>query len=280
MPSVNALLPGPRSGFPAGFTRITDGLGAIPTAVPDLKIDFGVLQLGADEVFADTHASESVWVLLQGSAELEYAGQRARVARTNLFDEPPTALHLGPGTPVSVHSLGSGTEWAIVRTANDRRFAPRLYLPTELKPEYRGAGLVQNACLRNVRLIFDRTTRPESNLVLGEVVNYPGRWSSYPPHHHDQPEIYHYRFTAPNGYGHAELGEDVLKVRHGDTVVIPPGLDHAQVSAPGYGMYYLWMIRHLPGNPYTGFTFAEEHKWTLDSTQQGWRPADLPQGLA
>ena len=29
------------------------------------------------------------------------------------------------------------------------------------------AGLV----LRNVRLIFDRTTRPESNLVLGEVVH-------------------------------------------------------------------------------------------------------------
>jgi 5-deoxy-glucuronate isomerase len=166
-----------------------------------------------------------------------------------------------------------------VRTPNERRFAPRLYLPTDLTPEYRGAGLVQNACLRNVRLIFDRTTRPESNLVLGEVLNYSGRWSSYPPHHHDQPEIYHYRFTAPSGYGHAELGDEVVKVRDGDTVVIPPGRDHAQVSAPGYGMYYLWMIRHLPGNPYTGFTFTEEHKWTLDAAQQGWRPADLPKGL-
>src|SRR4030095_12227320 len=150
------------------------------------------------------------------------------VQRANIFDEPPTALHLGPGTPVSVRSLGADSEWAIVRTANDRRFAPRLYLPTDLKPEYRGAGLVQNACLRNVRLIFDRSTRPESNLVLGEVVNYPGRWSSYPPHHHDQPEIYHYRFTAPTGYGHAELGNDVVKIRDGDTVVIPPGRDHAQ----------------------------------------------------
>jgi 5-deoxy-glucuronate isomerase len=70
----------------------------------------------------------------------------------------------------------------------------------------------------------------------------------------------------------------VLKVRHGDTSAIPPGLDHAQVAAPGYGMYYLWMICHLPGNPYTGFTFADEHKWTLDPGQQGWRPADLPPG--
>ena len=71
----------------------------------------------------------------------------------------------------------------------------------------------------------------------------------------------------------------VLKVRDGDTVIIPPGLDHAQVSAPGYGMYYLWMIRHLPGNPYTGFTFAEEHRWTLDPAQQGWRPKNPPPGL-
>jgi 5-deoxy-glucuronate isomerase len=181
---------------------------------------------------------------------------------------------------VRLRTLAADTEWAVVRTANDRTFAPRLFPPAEAKPEYRGAGLVQNACLRNVRLIFDRTARPESNLVVGEFVNYPGRWSSYPPHHHDQPEIYHYRFTHPNGYGHAEIGEEVVKVRDRDTVLIPPGRDHAQVSAPGYGMYYLWMIRHLPGNPYTGFTFAPEHQWTLDPAQQGWRPADLPGSFA
>jgi 5-deoxy-glucuronate isomerase len=208
------------------------------------------------------------------------AGKATAIHRQNLFEEPPTALHVGPATAVTVTAKSGGAQFAVVRTTNDRTFAPRLFLPADLAPEYRGAGLVQNACLRNVRLIFDRAARPEANLVVGEVVNYPGRWSSYPPHHHDQPEIYHYRFTAPHGYGHAELGDDVVKVRDGDTVVIPPGRDHAQVSAPGYGMYYLWMIRHLPGNPYTGFTFAEEHKWTLDAKQQGWRPTDLPQGLA
>lgn len=72
--------------------------------------------------------------------------------------------------------------------------------------------------------------------------------------------------------------EAVVKVRQGDTTVIPPEYDHAQVAAPGYGMYYLWMIRHLPGNPYTGFTFTADHTWTLDPAQQGWRPADSPLG--
>jgi 5-deoxy-glucuronate isomerase len=242
-------------------------------------MDFGIVRLPGKARLTETHRKESAWVLLRGEAEIEYPGRRARVRRKSIFDEAPTALHVGPGTPITIRALAAGAEFAVVRTSNEHTFAPRLFLSSEITPEYRGAGLVQNACLRNVRLIFDRTTRPESNLVVGEVVNYPGRWSSYPPHHHDQPEIYHYRFTQPDGYGHAELGDDVLKVRAHDTVVVPPGLDHAQVSAPGYGMYYLWMIRHLPRNPYTGFTFAKEHRWTLNPAKQGWRPTGLPQGL-
>lgn len=239
-------------------------------------MDFDIVRLAPDETLAETDPKETVWVLLAGGAELEFGGHRASVQRTSLFEEPPSALHLGPDTPCTLHALASGAEFAVVRTTNDRFFPPRLFLPADLTPEFRGTGLVQATCLRNVRLIFDRTTRPESNLVVGEVVNYPGRWSSYPPHHHDQPEIYHYRFTHPDGYGHAELGDDVLKIRAHDTLLIPPGLDHAQVSAPGYGMYYLWTIRHLPGNPYSGFTFAEEHKWALDPAQQGWLPPAPP----
>ena len=66
--------------------------------------------------------------------------------------------------------------------------------------------------------------------MLGEVVTLPGGWSSYPPHHHPQPEIYHYRFTHPQGFGHAELGDDVFKVRHYDTIRILAGLRPCAVS--------------------------------------------------
>ena len=200
---------GPRSGFPVGCTTIT---GASVRGF-DSGLDFSVVRPRLGETITEAHSDESAWVLLRGAAELEFDGTRVTVRQANVFDEPPTALHLGPHTPVVIRSQSDDTEWAIVRTPNERAFAPRLFLPADLKPEYRGAGLVQNACLRNVRLIFDRTTRPEPNLVVGEVVNYPGRWSSYPPHHNDQSEIYHYRFTHPDGYGHAELGDDVLKVR-------------------------------------------------------------------
>jgi 5-deoxy-glucuronate isomerase len=280
MNPADALFRGPPAEFPHGYTGITRAADASDARGPATGLEFGIQRLKPGEHLRETSPFETVWVLLRGRAEIEFDGTRARVQRESIFDEPPTALHVARDTPVALRAEADDTEWAVVRAANERAFAPRLFLPSELKPEYRGAGLVQNACLRNVRLIFDRAARPESNLVVGEVVNYPGRWSSYPPHHHDQPEIYHYRFTAPHGYGHAELGDDVLKVRHGDTVVIPPGRDHAQVSAPGYGMYYLWMIRHLPGNPYTGFTFAAEHAWTLDAAHQGWKPRDPPPQLA
>lgn len=272
-------LSGPPSGFSPGYTGVTRAALTGDLSGLETGMEFGLLVQAAGAEQRDRSPLETAWVLLRGAAEVSVAGQRVQVRRADVFDTPPTTLHVPRDTAVELYALEDQTEWAVVRTANERSFAPRLFLPTDDKPEYRGAGLVQNAALRNVRLIFDRAQRPDSNLVLGEVVNYPGRWSSYPPHHHDQPEIYHYRFTAPTGYGHAELGDDVLKVRHGDTVVIPPGRDHAQVSAPGYGMYYLWMIRHLPGNPYTGFTFAPEHQWTLDPARQGWRPAQPPPGL-
>jgi 5-deoxy-glucuronate isomerase len=151
-------------------------------------------------------------------------------------------------------------------------------LPADVDDEPRGRGTVGDACLRIVRTIFDDTNAdPNSEMVLGEVVTLPGRWSSYPPHHHPQPELYHYRFTRAEGYGHAELGDDVRKVRHNDTVKIFPPNTHAQCAAPGYGMYYSWVIRHLPGDRYTIPVFEAEHDWTRDpsASQDFWRPKGI-----
>ena len=261
-----------RGGFPFGRTEVTrEGETEMDTG-----IDFGIHRLRGGERIFESDAKETAWLLMGGQADVRWEGHNTPVRRSSLFDEPPAVLHVPGGTAVTIDSH-TDTEWAVMRAANERRFPARLFRPEELQPEYRGAGLVQDASLRNVRLVFDGNNRPEANLVLGEVVNYPGRWSSYPPHHHAQPEIYHYRFTLPQGYGHAEVGDHVFKVRSYDTLKILDGAGHAQVSAPGYGMYYIWVVRHLPGNRYAGFTFDEDHKWVLDPGSQGWRPAGGPQ---
>jgi 5-deoxy-glucuronate isomerase len=265
----SGLISSHREGFEKGFTPVT--------AECDAGADFGIQVLSEGERLEETFTKESAWVLMGGKARIEWESPgfpsgAAVVTRESLFDEAPTTFHSPRGTRFRFQALSGRLEWAICRATNPKSFEPKLFLPETVVPEYRGQGLVQGACLRNVRQVFDLKARPESQLVVGEVVNFPGRWSSYPPHHHAQPEIYHYRFTLPQGYGHAESGDSVFKVKGGDTLLIPGGHDHAQVSAPGYGMYYLWVVKHLEGNPYLGFEFTDEHRWTLNPEHQGWEP--------
>lgn len=263
-----ALVDGYRNGFPPGFTLVTRE-GEAPC---DVGLDFGICVQTEGRIVREWHVKEAVWVLLDGEAEVRLADRVERIGRRSVFEESPSVLHLAPETWAEIHPLSARVEWAVVRATCGRRFQSRLHRPDDVATEQRGRGLVQGACVRVVRTVFDHAMQPESGLVLGEVVTYPGRWSSYPPHSHAQPELYHYRFTLPQGYGHAELDDDVIKVRSCDTVRIMGGRTHAQVAAPGYGMWYLWAVRHLREQPYTGFTTAAEHRWILDPNLQGWEP--------
>jgi 5-deoxy-glucuronate isomerase len=263
----SALVTDFRSGFGHGYTAI------VRESEPSgMGLDFGIRVMRESDTLEESHPKESVWVLLQGAARVETLRESIALRRGSLFDECPSTLHVGKDTPVRVAAI-EHCEWAVARATNAGVLSPRVFLPEECAREERGKGLAQGACTREVRLVFDRESRPESNLVVGEVVSRAGTWSSYPPHHHPQPEIYHYRFTLPQGFGHAELGEEVFKVRSCDTLKISGGLSHAQVAAPGYAMYYLWIVRHLVGLPYTGFEYDPEHTWLLDAKQQGWQPA-------
>jgi 5-deoxy-glucuronate isomerase len=259
-----------RSGFGSGLTWITRA----GEAVDDTGMDFGVLKLAAGTRLTDTPKGETAWLLMSGSVEITVGGKTARFARASLFDESASAVHVAAGEAVSFVAV-TDVEFTVSATANTKRFAPRFFTPAQVPNEHRGKGTMGDTCYRYVRTIFDaKNSDPACELVLGEVVTHPGRWSSYPPHHHPQPEIYHYRFTLPQGYGHGECGERVFKIKQYDTVKIFDGDDHPQTAAPGYGMYYVWVIRHLPGNYYGTPEFTEEHRWTLDPAATYWTPSE------
>jgi 5-deoxy-glucuronate isomerase len=266
---VSELVSAYRSGFPLGYTAVTH-------AAEDLTgISFGILKLQAGASHQVTTQAETAFLLMSGVVRLSAGGREERFRRQSLFDEGPSCLHVSAGTEIVI-AAEEDSELTTYETLNRRQFEPRFYQPAHVPTEHRGKGQVGDTCYRFVRTIFDRSNAdPNAELVLGEVITMPGRWSSYPPHHHPQPEIYHYRFTMPQGYGHAELGDRVFRVRNYDTIRIPAGLDHAQCAAPGYGMYYSWVIRHLPEKPYTVPEFTAEHRWTMDPEAQFWEPTDV-----
>lgn len=255
-----------RPGFLEGRTPITRFDEPDPTGIA-----LAVWRLKKGQRFDETLSRETAFLLMSGA--VDFSG--ARLERGSLFDDLPSAIHAGRGEKISVFAE-SDVELIVYETQNERALPLRIYRPNDVRDELRGKGLVRNTALRYVRTIFDgENSHPDAELVLGEVINLPGRWSSYPPHHHPQPEIYHYRFTAPEGWGHAELGETVLKVRHNDTVKIFDGHDHPQCAAPGYGMYYAWVIRHLAEKKYDVPEFSTPHRWILRPGAEFWWPRKL-----
>jgi 5-deoxy-glucuronate isomerase len=242
-----------------------------------MLMEFGVLRLDTGETY--DHCSENgEWALLlsRGSAEVNLGAQGVySISRPNLFDYPPWCLSVPVNRRIIIHAKEE-TEFFYCATDNPKAFDVKLYTPEECRSEFRGEGTMRETSTRIVRTVFDDTNRPESNLVIGEVIGMPGKWSSYPPHHHPQPEIYHYRFLPEQGFGLTAIGDTPYIIRNRDTILIRNGEVHPHVTAPGYAMWYLWVIRHIEGAHYGPATntpvFVEEHKWVMGDENNIWEP--------
>ena len=256
--------------FARGYEPVVDRLGANA----DMLMDFGILTLGPGEAWSSGPTDEKALLLMSGEVEFAWPGGNARAVRSSLLDETPSVLHVPDRAEASLRAGARGAQLAVVRTDNAADFLPRFFKPEECGSEERGKGTMRETSTRLVRAVFDDSNAPRSNLVLGEVVGSPGKWSSYPPHHHPQPEIYHYRFLPENGFGFTTLGEDAYLLKDKDTVLIREGQVHPQVTAPGYALWYLWVIRHLDGRRYRSPypIFLAEHGWVMSPDAKIWAP--------
>ncbi len=254
-----------KEGFKRGYTEVVS-----EKSNPEMLMTFGVLNMASGDSVENDEDLERIFLLLQGEAELSWEDQTVVIRRENLYDHDPCTMHLCPGTKLTIKALSDDTEFAVHKTANEKTFPSKLFGSAELVNETRGKGTMNDTGTRQVRTILDKSIHPDANFMIGEDVHYPGKWAGFPSHSHNQPEIYFYRFLPENGFGLLRLGDQGVCLEQNDTVVIMPDLVHPQVAAPGYAMYFLWVIRHLDGNPYLGPDFEEQHLWAEKPDARIW----------
>jgi 5-deoxy-glucuronate isomerase len=229
--------------MPGGTDRQTD---LISLSVADPMIAGETLELGS--------ADETAVVVLAGTVEVA-AGSRqlGRVGwRRDVFEAPGEAIYAPPGVTLRLTAAEGPASLAVVSTPVDGASAPaeaRIITPAD----QRIADVGEDNWQRTVRTILG-PEHAAGRLLLGETINPPGNWSSYPPHKHDthEPprearleEVYLFKVDPPGGFGvqlrYGPDGESARRVRDGDAVAIRSGY-HPVVAAAGYRLYYLWAM--------------------------------------
>ena len=252
----------------SGYISITEEEGKNS----QMLLDFGLLKLKAGESWSSEDAlKERAFNLIQGTVTYEWEGNSETVTRTSCFDEAPFVLHVAKGKEVKL-TASTDAELAVEAKKNERDFPSKFYRQEDIRSDIFGGGIMNDTAKRTVRTVFDGEIAPYSNMVMGEVINHPGKWSSYPPHHHPQPEIYHYRHFPQEGFGVSLIDEDPFYVKSGDTTLIPGGKTHSQVAGAGYAMFYIWMIPHLEDDRWLPTTryFVKEHEWLKEPGVKIW----------
>ncbi len=220
------------------------------TLHPEMLMDTSVFRLktGDSRRFFE-EGKEIAVLLIKGKTRLIGGNIDETAERTSLFEDLPVCLHVCKGTEVTVTAL-EDSEIFYAATTNQKEFSAVYYNKTDVIRTVSCEGLWENTAVRDVNTLFDYDNAPYSNLVLGEVLARQGRWWSYVPHSHPQPEVYYYKFDRPEGFGACFEGETAHFVKDGCAAGFIGGTTHAQVTAPGFPMYNIWIIRHLDGNPW------------------------------
>lgn len=241
---------------------------------------FGTLVLPeANQVFEENLADEElVLTLLSGKGFVEIEERSGRAVRyemgprTDPFTERATLAYVPPGARYRVTSVSAGLHCTVHRAPAKGEGAAFLVRPDTLVPTSTGA----HHWRRDVCLCIPPAL-PAQRFIIGETVNPPGNWSSYPPHKHDvdappqeaiYEEVYYFLFKPSQGFGFIRLYDPLqresrmdqaLVLKHGDTVVIPRGY-HPVAAAPGYQLYYLFSLVGQ-AREYAAWSDDPDHAW-------------------
>lgn len=224
---------------------------------PAEYVGLGILRLKARETYAgETKGEEAVLVIMSGKCDVKVNGisYPDLGGRKDVFSGKATAVYVPINSKFEViEAEGYDLEVAVCFAKADKAFEPFVVRPEEVKCNHRGILNYQ----RDVHdIVVDNCEGRVHRIVVGETYSYPGQWSSYPSHKHDtynpphetkMEEVYHFKVKPAEGFGIQVLYNDDLSLREaymikdGDTVFIPEGY-HPVAAAPGFQVYYLWVM--------------------------------------
>ncbi|MHB1534334.1 MAG: 5-deoxy-glucuronate isomerase [Acidimicrobiales bacterium] len=227
------------------------------------------LQSGGGETMVSE--GESLLVGLTGSMTASVDGRAIGSigGRADVFERPGSSLYARAGSEINLFA-GDGPSEAVVVQAPPLEGVDegptRIIGPDQQIVSVPGRDI----WTRTVRTILGPASAA-SRLIVGETVNVPGGWSSYPPHKHDREappdevlleEVYFYKLKPSEGFGvqvrYDDLGSHAFLVRDGEMSVISSGY-HPVAAAPGYELYYLWAMAG-PGRKLAPY-FDPAHSW-------------------
>jgi 5-deoxy-glucuronate isomerase len=232
-------------------------------------IDLRLLRLGPGERAVPDDDGELCAVVLGGTVEASVSGAPlgSMGGRADVFDGAGDAVYVPPGHELTLVATSAAVIAVAAAPLEGRAAgAARLIRSGEQRVAEAGVG--------NWSRVIRTVLGPDDDagrLIVGETINPSGNWSSYPPHKHDRQappeevaleEVYFYRLRPEGGFAVQIVdagGEETARiVRDGDVIPIPSGY-HPVVVAPGYELYYLWVMagegRELA--PY----FDPQHAW-------------------
>jgi 5-deoxy-glucuronate isomerase len=216
-------------------------------------IDLSLADLADGEVLELEAGPERAAVILVGRVDATAGETPLGIAggRTSVFEAPGDAVYAPAGTTLRLQAVDGPAHVALTAApAPTNGASPRIIRPEDQRIAEVGKGNWS----RTVRTILG-PEHQASRLLLGETINPPGNWSSYPPHRHDRhdpprevdlEEVYLFRVDPPGGFGvqirYDEKGhEEAFLVRDDDIAAIRTGF-HPVVAASGYSLYYLWVM--------------------------------------
>ena len=251
-----------------GFTKIAklgDG---------DLTLtEFGIISLKQGERFAaDTGAFETALIVLGGTCSVSGEGFDFRSVgeRKDVFSGKPHTVYIPCGHRYTV-AAETDVEVAWAAAPSSLKTEAYVITPDQVKEVHIGKESYQRDAYLMLTDAF-----PSAHLFIGEAFVPSGGHASYPPHRHDvdnlpvevdMEEVYFFRFRPQQGYGIQKIYTDdrsidvTCTVQQNDTTLIPRGY-HPVINAPGYTMYYLWI---MAGQNHRKFlsVIDPKHKWIL-----------------